>query len=119
MSLSLGIGVGLTSRRGSAAEEQEAPSRFDITTVSDLAGEPLVTTAAAHLLSTGSDVTIAGNDYAGDYEDITVISPTTFVLEGETYVADDTGGTWAGYTPPGADTEGEPMGLLLALTYAA
>lgn len=77
-----------------------------IASVTNSIGQPIqITTAAPHGLLTGGSVTIAGNDSLLTWlngettEDITILSPTTFLLNGT--VGDGTsiagGGTVTGY----------------------
>lgn len=70
----------------------------DILFITNSGGLALVTTPVPHGCSTGEGVTITGGSastYDGSWPTITVVSLTTFTLDGSVYSSDVTGGTWA------------------------
>jgi hypothetical protein len=69
----------------------------NILTITDGGGEADVTTAAAHGLGDGVDVTISGTSVVtyNDTWTITTLTATTFRLQGAGFQGISTGGTWA------------------------
>lgn len=68
-----------------------------IISITNSAGNALITTASAHGLSGGESVEITGNSVAGynvRHTGVAVVSATTFKTD-ESYTSTGTGGTWA------------------------